>query len=70
MPEQSTLSIKASLSRRAEAGLHATVLEHLSRAPAGERSRGGDVIHNSFTGTSNGLFIQAGKIYGDIRGNG
>ncbi len=66
MPEQTTLSIKASVAPRAVGGLHPIVREHLERGAARGAPASGDVITNSLTGTVHGTVFQIGRVHGNV----
>ncbi|MDX8034125.1 hypothetical protein SK803_28235 [Lentzea sp. BCCO 10_0856] len=69
VPEQPTLSITAAIAPEVAGGLHSLAEKHLAKAGQEDHRRTGDVITNTFTGTSSGTVIQIGKVHGQVNDN-
>ena len=69
MPEQPTLSIKASIAPQIAGGLHSLVQKHHAQAAPREHRRTGDVITNTFSGTAHDTVFQIGKVHGQVNDN-
>ncbi|MEV6238106.1 hypothetical protein [Lentzea sp. NPDC051838] len=73
VPEQSSITITASLAPQVAGGLHAVATKTLAaaaRSTAAEKpSRGGDVITNSITAPVTGTVFQIGKVHGQVNDN-
>lgn len=66
VPEQPTLSIKAATAPQIAGGLHSLAQKHLAATEPRERRRTGDVITNTFSGTTSESVIQIGKVHGQV----
>ncbi|HEX8870568.1 MAG TPA: hypothetical protein VF821_33185, partial [Lentzea sp.] len=73
VPEQSAITITASIAPEVAGGLHALVQKTLAEAAAAASAekppRGGDVITNNFTGSNVGTVFQIGKVHGQVNDN-